>query len=101
MQLEVIREMVGALTNVNFGVAVQLAGLPRDVGDAAPDLPLIVDGTKDDALVAGEQTERGKDIVVLVTPDGPTSVGGGAAGEYSNGSTPVAFTIVHRGEQTA
>jgi hypothetical protein len=102
VQLEVVREIVRALSDPDRGVAAQLLNLPRDVEDVEPAAPEVIDGTSDDALVKGEQLPRGKDILVLVTPDGPTVTrGSNVKGEYSYGTTPVACTVVNRSEATA
>ena len=98
MRLEVVRALSEWLANTTYGVAVQLGTLPVDTGDTAPLVTLVVDGTKDNALAKGEQVARGTDVLVLVTPDGPTiTEPGHTKSEYAVGRTPIALTVVHRG----
>ena len=99
MQLEVVRELVDALNDVTDGVTPQLATLPKDTGDSVTASILIVDGTRDDDVVKGEQIASGEaDIMLLVTPDGPTVTHDKRVkAEYSYGTTPIAVTAVHRG----
>jgi hypothetical protein len=99
MQLEIVREIVDALNDVTTGVSAQLATLPKDVGDTFTASMLVVDGTKDDDLIKGEQISSGEaEVMLLVTPDGATVTNSkGVKAEYSYGSTPIAITVVHRG----
>ncbi len=99
MQLEIVRELVDALNDNTTGVAAQLSALPKDTGDTVTATLLVVDGTKDNDLVKGEQIPSGEaDIMLLVTPDGPTiTQDKRVKAEYSYGTTPIAVTAVHRG----
>lgn len=99
MQLEVVRELVDALNDLTDGVATQLASLPMDVGDAVAASILVVDGTKDDNVVKGNQVANSDaEIMLLVTPDGPTTTfPHKVKAEYSYGTTPIAVTAAHRG----
>lgn len=99
MQIEVVRELVDALNNVTTGVVAQLASLPMDVGDTVTASILVVDGTKDDNVVKGNQVAvSDAEIMLLVTPDGPTNTfDKKVRAEYSYGITPVAVTAAHRG----
>lgn len=101
MQLEVVRAIAEALLHPHTGLEAQLATLPIDTGDARPSGLHVVDGTKDDAVQTGDQLPRGTEILVLVTPDGPTLTVPEAlrGGEWSVGTTPVACTVVHRGSR--
>lgn len=101
MQLEIVRELVDALNDMTDGVAVQLAALPMDAGDTVTSTVLVVDGTKSDNIAKGNQVADGDaDIMLLVTPDGPTvTQQKNVHGEYSYGTTPIAITAVHRGNR--
>lgn len=99
MQLEIVRELVDALNDATDGIVVQLAALPKDAGDTVDGTILVVDGTKDEALIKGEQIAGGDaDIMLLVTPDGPTMTQDmKVKAEYAYGITSIAVTAVHRG----
>lgn len=99
MQLEVVREIAAGLADATTGVVVQLDALPRDPTDSPPAVPFILDGTSDEEVIKGEQFARGHDILILVTPDGPTSFSSvnKSSGGFALGSTPVSITISHRG----
>lgn len=102
MQREIIQELADAMASTSIGVGYQLTNhVARYTADAAPVTPVVVNGMDDEALLKGEQMDRGKDIVLLVTPDGPTAYTGGenVKGEYSVGFTPVAITLLHRGDE--
>lgn len=100
MQLAIIRELMDALMDAGTGLAAQLADIPVEAGDAlvAPGDVLIIDGMTDDALILGEQFDRGKTVLVLVVPDGPVQyTAANIKGEYANATLPVAITVVYRG----
>ena len=107
MYLEVVREVVRALNDTDDGVAAQLAALPKDAGQSVDSDLTIVDGTSDDFAAKGEQITRSAEIMLLVTPDGPTVTSERLKGgsresngmSFSQGATPVAITVVHRGNR--
>lgn len=98
MQIETVRVLCDAATDETLGVAQQLLTLPHDVDDVVPTTVMIVDATRDEALASGNTINRGKDIMILIAPDGAIDLSPEAIkGEFSVGAFPVAFTIVHRG----
>lgn len=108
MQLEVVREIARALADAEDGAVAQLVALPKDAGQTVPGSLAVVDGTSDDQAAKGEQLTRGAaEIMLLVVPDGPTVtvpklVPGSAQANgmrFANGVTPVAITVVHRGNR--
>lgn len=100
MRSEIIAVLTDLLKSETFGINAQLAVLPIDPEDDRPIVSLILNGTTDETLLKGEQFDRGVDILVIVTTDGPTTTRGGPAStEMSRGTTPVAVIVVHRGER--
>jgi hypothetical protein len=99
MQLEIVRELVRALEDPDDGILAQLVGLPKDAGDSVTTDIIVVDGTRDDQLAKGEQVQRmDAEVMLLVTPDGPTVTSKqNIKAEYAFGTTPIAITVVHRG----
>ncbi len=97
MQLEVVREIVEFLSDGTSGVVAQLATMPRDAGDAVPVNPYIVDGSKSSPVAQGDQFDRARPILLVVTPDGPVRYAGSAhipKSAYSVATIPVAITLV-------
>lgn len=99
MQNELCTLIATALQDGTHGVAQQLTTLPIFGGDARPVNVLVVDGTRDDNAVQGEQLpETTAVIMILVTPDGPTRYkAANVHGQGSVAETPVALTVFHNG----
>jgi hypothetical protein len=101
MHLEIIRELSEALASTALGVNFQLDTLPRDSGHTVPVDVLVVDSITDEDLIKGAQIDRGKEILLLVAPDGPlTTAENDTKSEYALGVMPVGITVVHRGVRT-
>lgn len=101
MQNELCTEITAALSREDVGVGAQLARLEIYEGDERPRDPQIVDGSRSDNAVQGEQLpENAADILLLVTPDGPTRYEDAKIrGLGSDGKTPIAITAFHRGSR--
>jgi len=105
VRLEVVKGITEALKDGASGLLAKLLSMPLPAGVTVLDGQSsieIINGLDDDDLVKGENLDRGRDILLLVTPDGGTSFtpANFRGSQVSLGVTPVAVTVIHRGMRT-